>query len=157
MTDPKTEAAGVSASPDDNGPEVARQDIANAGPGSGERDFGDSAGYGTGGSSLDYRDVVGEDSVIGHRPNPLDAVMNTGTPEGVDHLRGRQDASTPSSPRFQQALHRTEAVGARWAGPGGPQRTGPIVGLALLVASLGLVAWSRRAGRSPRSSDFRRG
>ena len=38
------------------------------------RDFGDSAGYGSGGSTLDRRDVVGEEST---RPNPLDEVMDT--------------------------------------------------------------------------------
>jgi hypothetical protein len=43
-----------------------------------ERDYGDSAGYGTGGSALDYRDVVGgdESGLTERRPNPLDAVMD---------------------------------------------------------------------------------
>ncbi|MBM6595181.1 hypothetical protein [Microvirga pudoricolor] len=38
-----------------------------------ERDYGDSAGYGTGGSAMDYRDVVGDDGP--RRSNPLDRVM----------------------------------------------------------------------------------
>ncbi len=49
----------------------------------GGRDFGDSAGYGSGGSTRDYRDVVGDEP--SDRPNPLDAVMspelNQATPE----------------------------------------------------------------------------
>jgi hypothetical protein len=43
-----------------------------------ERDYGDAAGYGTGGSASDYRDVVGDDDA--NRPpgpNPLDAIMST--------------------------------------------------------------------------------
>lgn len=45
------------------------------------RDFGDSAGYGTGGSTLDYRRVVGEDhSSESGRPNPLDSVMSNRRP-----------------------------------------------------------------------------
>ena len=45
-----------------------------------DRDFGDSAGYGAGGSALDFHDVGDEDAdpVKGKR-NPLDAVMDTGT------------------------------------------------------------------------------
>ena len=42
---------------------------------SGERDFGDSAGYGTGGSARDYREVVGEDPVDLPKPNPLDEIV----------------------------------------------------------------------------------
>jgi hypothetical protein len=37
-----------------------------------KRDFGDSAGYGSGGSTRDYHEVEGEDRV--KRPNPLDEV-----------------------------------------------------------------------------------
>jgi len=41
-----------------------------------ERDFGDSAGYGTGGSALDYHEVGDEDaSPIKGKHNPLDDVM----------------------------------------------------------------------------------
>ena len=44
-----------------------------------ERDYGDSAGYGTGGSTLDYADITGDPTYgEGRRPNPLDEVMNTG-------------------------------------------------------------------------------
>ena len=43
-----------------------------------ERDFGDSAGYGSGGSTLDHRDVGDEGaSDTAHRHNPLDDVMDT--------------------------------------------------------------------------------
>lgn len=45
---------------------------------SGERDFGDSAGYGGGGSTRDYRDVLGSDADRPRRPNPLDEVMKPG-------------------------------------------------------------------------------
>jgi hypothetical protein len=42
-----------------------------------ERDYGDAAGYGTGGSTSDYRDVVGdEDANRPPGPNPLDAIMS---------------------------------------------------------------------------------
>ena len=44
-------------------------------PGNLERDFGDSAGYGSGGSSLDRREVGDETPVADGRPNPLDAVI----------------------------------------------------------------------------------
>jgi hypothetical protein len=49
---------------------------------SSDRDYGDSAGYGTGGSTSDYREVVGEDASRPGRPNPLDAVMSTPTASG---------------------------------------------------------------------------
>ena len=55
----------------------------NAGP---ERDFGDSAGYGSGGSALDYREVVGDPDPADRKPNPLDAVMrggDAGKPTGI--------------------------------------------------------------------------
>lgn len=74
---------------EDDGPKGPKGDASPspASPGSGEgraptrdRDFGDSAGYGTGGSALDFHDVgdEGADPVKGKR-NPLDAVINTGT------------------------------------------------------------------------------
>ena len=53
----------------------------------GERDYGDSAGYGGGGSTLDYDEVLGDETSrrdIG--PNPLDAVVHTG--------REKRDAGT---------------------------------------------------------------
>ncbi|GJE41231.1 hypothetical protein [Methylobacterium soli] len=40
-----------------------------------ERDFGDSAGYGSGGSSLDRREVGDDGPSAEGRPNPLDAVI----------------------------------------------------------------------------------
>ncbi len=46
----------------------------------GERDYGDSAGYGGGGSTLDYDELLGDENSgrdLG-RPNPLDAVVHTG-------------------------------------------------------------------------------
>jgi hypothetical protein len=44
-----------------------------------DRDFGDSAGYGSGGSTLDHRDVgdEGASGTAGKR-NPLDDVVNLG-------------------------------------------------------------------------------
>ena len=69
---------------EDTGPKGPK---GNTSPDSGEgraptrdRDFGDSAGYGTGGSALDFHDVgdEGADPVKGKR-NPLDAVMDTET------------------------------------------------------------------------------
>jgi hypothetical protein len=48
------------------------------------RDFGDSAGYGSGGSTRDYQEVVGENPVTARRPNPLDAVMPTAGSGGQD-------------------------------------------------------------------------
>ena len=60
-------------------------DIPNPGPTSdpSERDFGDSAGYGSGGSSLDYQEVVGENPVTTGRPNPLDEVIPS-EPQGSE-------------------------------------------------------------------------
>jgi hypothetical protein len=48
------------------------------------RDFGDSAGYGSGGSTRDYQDVVGENPVTAGRPNPLDAVIPPEAPDDQD-------------------------------------------------------------------------
>ncbi len=50
-----------------------------------ERDFGDSAGYGTGGSALDWRDVVGEDRRWGG--------SSSGVDYGRDRSRGRYGSS----------------------------------------------------------------
>jgi hypothetical protein len=54
-----------------------------------ERDFGDSAGYGTGGSALDFHDVGDEDGnpVKGKR-NPLDQVMKQGDDKSSAGSRG---------------------------------------------------------------------
>ncbi len=60
-------------------------DVPNLGPASAPagRDFGDSAGYGSGGSTRDYQEVVGENPVTAGRPNPLDAVIPP-EPHGSD-------------------------------------------------------------------------
>lgn len=56
------------------------KDRASGGP---ERDFGDSAGYGSGGSALDYHEVGDEDaSPIKGRRNPLDDVVETPSDRG---------------------------------------------------------------------------
>ncbi len=52
-----------------------------------ERDFGDSAGYGGGGSTRDYQEVVGESPVTAGRPNPLDAVIPPEPPADQDEER----------------------------------------------------------------------
>jgi hypothetical protein len=58
-------------------PAQTEGDASNRGPTSDPagRDFGDSAGYGSGGSTRDYQEVVGENPVTAGRPNPLDAVI----------------------------------------------------------------------------------
>jgi hypothetical protein len=55
-----------------------------------ERDFGDSAGYGTGGSALDFHDVGDEEAnpVKGKR-NPLDEVMKQGDEKSSARSPGR--------------------------------------------------------------------
>jgi hypothetical protein len=60
-----------------NEPAQNEGDVPNLGPTSDPsgRDFGDSAGYGSGGSTRDYEEVVGENPVTEGRPNPLDAVI----------------------------------------------------------------------------------
>jgi NAD(P)-dependent dehydrogenase (short-subunit alcohol dehydrogenase family) len=63
-----------------------------------ERDFGDAAGYGSGGSTLDYRDVVGEDPARAGRPNPLDAVMRD-----PDSRRSRPSPHRGARPRSDLA------------------------------------------------------
>ena len=81
-------------------------DVPNLGPVSdpGGRDFGDSAGYGGGGSARDYREIVGEDPVTGDKPNPLDAVMTTET----DRREHRSGATAPKVQR-RSAAHRTRS------------------------------------------------
>ena len=95
------------------------------------RDFGDSAGYGGGGSTRDYRDVLGEDEARRHRPNPLDAVMTI-------------------------PPHRRRGQGR---GPGGAPDRDPSADLVtaaavMLVAGLGVLGW-RHAGNL-RSRRIRR-
>jgi hypothetical protein len=70
-------------------------DAPNRGPTSDPagRDFGDSAGYGSGGSTRDYHEVVGENPVTAGRPNPLDAVI---PPEQSGQDEEQQDPDTSS-------------------------------------------------------------
>ncbi len=90
MTDGKSLGGKPPPSQDGSGAEPTNDDVPNLGPVSDPsgRDFGDSAGYGSGGSARDYRDVIGESPATIDRPNPLDAVMTTGTDHG-----GRQGGS----------------------------------------------------------------
>jgi hypothetical protein len=66
-----------SSAEDASQPAQSEGDVPNLGPlpDPAERDFGDSAGYGSGGSTRDYQEVVGENPVTAGRPNPLDAVI----------------------------------------------------------------------------------
>jgi hypothetical protein len=64
-----TEQADGPAPSQDDGPNVRSKSDPSG------RDFGDSAGYGGGGSTRDYQEVVGENPVTAGRPNPLDAVI----------------------------------------------------------------------------------
>ncbi len=79
MADEKSPGGKPLSTQGGSGSDPRNDDIPNLGPVSDPsgRDFGDSAGYGSGGSARDYRDVVGEDPVPADRPNPLDAVMTT--------------------------------------------------------------------------------
>ena len=75
-----------------------------------ERDFGDSAGYGGGGSALDYDEVLGDETSrrdIG--PNPLDAVVHTGNdkPAGNDETEG---ADLPAGPHAKPSLTNEDAT-----------------------------------------------
>src|SRR3954454_5560050 len=66
--------------------QIDAEDTPNLGAASdpGGRDFGDSAGYGSGGSAQDYRDVLGEDAAgRPSPPNPLDAVITTNSGEVI--------------------------------------------------------------------------
>ncbi len=80
--DPKPDPS----SPGERGePAWPENDVPNLGPTSDPsgRDFGDSAGYGSGGSTRDYQEVVGENPVTAGRSNPLDAVIPP-EPQGSD-------------------------------------------------------------------------
>jgi len=57
------------------------------------RDFGDSAGYGSGGSTRDYQNVVGENPVTAGRRNPLDAVIPPAAGSG-----GQDEEQAPDTP-----------------------------------------------------------
>ncbi len=76
-TKPGDDGPLPSASDAGSDPEVGRE-----GPKS-ERDFGDSAGYGSGGSTLDHREVgdAGASGTAG-KHNPLDDIMNVGDADG---------------------------------------------------------------------------
>ena len=73
-----------------------------------ERDYGDSAGYGGGGSALDYDEVLGDENSrrdIG--PNPLDEVVHTESRRGgAEGAEGGSDkvASKRPSPDSTEAL-----------------------------------------------------
>jgi hypothetical protein len=74
-----------------NGPTLSSDSDAGSGPANSDdtpksdRDFGDSAGYGSGGSTLDHRDV-GDEGASGTagRRNPLDEVVDLG--DAADRL-----------------------------------------------------------------------
>jgi hypothetical protein len=70
-------------------------DVPNLGPtlDPAGRDFGDSAGYGSGGSTRDYQEVVGENPVTVGRPNPLDAVIPPEQPGSQDEEQQSPDVS----------------------------------------------------------------
>jgi hypothetical protein len=90
--DPKTDPASSERARE---PEKAEDDAPNLNPVSDPagRDFGDSAGYGGGGSTRDYQEVVGENPVTAGRPNPLDAVISP-DPHGDqdDEDQGKEEA-----------------------------------------------------------------
>jgi hypothetical protein len=83
--------------PDQRGdaPEQTEGDVPNAGPASDPsgRDFGDSAGYGTGGSTRDYREVVGQ-AQSARRTHPARAGRGSGTIAELKPSRGA-DAEAP--------------------------------------------------------------
>jgi hypothetical protein len=76
MTDrPREDDPTLNPEPGPGQPPRPDNDVGEA-PAKAERDYGDSAGYGTGGSALDYHEVGDEDaSPIKGRRNPLDDVM----------------------------------------------------------------------------------
>src|SRR4051794_32175589 len=77
MSDANDSKPDTSSSPPAGSPNQSDGDVPNLGPTSDPsgRDFGDSAGYGSGGSTRDYQEVVGESPVTANRLNPLDAVI----------------------------------------------------------------------------------
>ena len=70
------------SSKDDDITGAAGQNARRRADGSTERDFGDSAGYGGGGSTLDRHDVGDTPTDTDKKPNPLDEVVKTGPGEG---------------------------------------------------------------------------
>jgi hypothetical protein len=85
MADRDDTNSNSSSAEEQRGPAQTEGDVPNLGPTSDPagRDFGDSAGYGSGGSTRDYQEVVGENPVTTGRPNPLDAVIPP-EPQGSD-------------------------------------------------------------------------
>jgi hypothetical protein len=89
MPDPDDPNATPPSAGERREPARTEDDVPNLGPTSDPagRDFGDSAGYGSGGSTRDYQDVVGENPVTAGRPNPLDAVIPPEPPADQDEER----------------------------------------------------------------------
>src|SRR3954451_14298640 len=107
-----------------------REETPNLGAASdpGGRDFGDSAGYGSGGSTRDYRDVLGEDAAgRPNRPNPLNAVMTAGSGEAAPrqtHAAPREERGNGQTAPVVVITGASSGIGratARtFAPPGGP-------------------------------------
>ena len=95
MPDPRNLKADPPSSDERREHKQTEGDILNLGPTSDPsgRDFGDSAGYGSGGSTRDYQEVVGENPVTAGRPNPLDAVIPPG-PQGNQDNRDQEKEGT---------------------------------------------------------------
>ncbi|HST94413.1 MAG TPA: hypothetical protein VLJ78_06515 [Microvirga sp.] len=95
MADPDDPNATPPSAEERREPARTEGDVPNLGPTSDPsgRDFGDSAGYGGGGSTRDYQDVVGENPVTAGRPNPLDAIIPPEPPTGQDEEREDPDTS----------------------------------------------------------------
>jgi hypothetical protein len=96
MPDPDDPNPNPSSAPEEReGPAQTDGDVPNLGPTSDPsgRDFGDSAGYGSGGSTRDYQEVVGENPVTAGRPNPLDAVIPPARPGGQDEEQAPDTSS----------------------------------------------------------------
>jgi hypothetical protein len=85
VPDPDDPNSKLSSARERKEPAQTEGDVSTLGPTSDPsgRDFGDSAGYGSGGSTRDYHEVVGENPVTTGRPNPLDAVIPP-EPQGSD-------------------------------------------------------------------------
>jgi hypothetical protein len=95
MPDPDDPNSKPSSAGERKEPAQTESDVPNLGPTSDPagRDFGDSAGYGGGGSTRDYQEVVGENPVTAGRPNPLDAVIPPEPLGGQDEERQGPDTS----------------------------------------------------------------
>jgi hypothetical protein len=90
-----------------------------AGPDRAERDFGDSAGYGGGGSALDYDEVLGDATSRRDtgKPNPLDAVVHTER-SGGDAERSGDRPSDADSTEDLAGPHAKPALTNEAATPG---------------------------------------